>query len=211
MLITNDGVAKLADFGVAIKNDDNAGNDQMAAEVAGSPYWMAPEIIEMRGQVTPACDIWAVGATAIELLTGHPPYHNLATMAALFRIVQDPHPDIPSSASKPLQEFLFFCFDKEPSRRPSAKQLQQHKWLLLHTDQQPKSPQSVAGALDSEQKDEEEDDDGDDTDPDTAELSNGLSAGHKTDILNQTMKVSKAVMANALKEQSKLLSTKKGL
>eukprot|EP01084_Bolivina_argentea_P033987 62869_1 len=67
VLITNDGVAKLADFGVAIKNKgDGAGGAAsiMDEEVAGSPYWMAPEIIEMRGQLTPACDIWAVGATA---------------------------------------------------------------------------------------------------------------------------------------------------
>ena len=57
---------KLADFGVAVTTKKKEG------EVAGSPYWMAPEINEMRGQLTPACDIWAVGAVAIELFTGHP-------------------------------------------------------------------------------------------------------------------------------------------
>ena len=55
--------------------------------VVGSPYWIAPEIIEM-STPTAACDIWSVGCIVIELLTGKPPYYDLAPMAALFRIVQ---------------------------------------------------------------------------------------------------------------------------
>ena len=38
-------------------------------DVVGTPYWMAPEIIEMTGTTT-ACDVWSVGCTIIELLTG---------------------------------------------------------------------------------------------------------------------------------------------
>ena len=133
VLITNDGVAKLTDFGVAIKddgNDPNGGGNMN--DVAGSPYWMAPEIIEMRGQVTSKCDIWAVGATAIELLEGKPPYHNLQPMSALFRIVQDTHPDIPGKASEKMKDFLFQCFAKDPSMRPPASELQNHQWLKHH-------------------------------------------------------------------------------
>lgn len=43
--------------------------DESAAVVAGTPYWMAPEIIELNGSTT-ASDIWSVGCTVIELLTG---------------------------------------------------------------------------------------------------------------------------------------------
>lgn len=42
----------------------------------GTPYWMAPEIIEMTGTTT-ACDVWSVGCTIIELLMGKPPYFDL--------------------------------------------------------------------------------------------------------------------------------------
>ncbi len=45
---------KLADFGVAMKLSDAHADDQ---DVAGTPYWMAPEIIEMSTPTT-ACDIW---------------------------------------------------------------------------------------------------------------------------------------------------------
>ena len=49
---------------------------------------MAPEVIEMCPP-TVASDVWSVGATIIELLTGSPPYFHLECMAAMFRIVQD--------------------------------------------------------------------------------------------------------------------------
>lgn len=45
-------------------------------EQVGTPYWMAPEIIEMTGTTT-ACDVWSVGCTIIELLEGKPPYFDL--------------------------------------------------------------------------------------------------------------------------------------
>lgn len=48
-------MVKLADFGVAMKlSDAHADADQ---DVVGSPYWIAPEIIEM-STPTSACDIW---------------------------------------------------------------------------------------------------------------------------------------------------------
>lgn len=45
ILTTKDGVVKLADFGVATKLTDT----EKSNSGAGSPYWMAPEVIEMSG------------------------------------------------------------------------------------------------------------------------------------------------------------------
>lgn len=63
-MTTKDGHVKLADFGVAIKlteasNIYSKGNIEDAQNVVGSPYWIAPEIIEM-ATPTAACDIWCV-------------------------------------------------------------------------------------------------------------------------------------------------------
>lgn len=124
ILTTKDGGVKLADFGVATKQ---SGLDQ--ASVVGTPYWMAPEVIELSGATT-ASDIWSVGCTVIELIEGKPPYHKLQPMQALFRIVNDEHPPIPGSASKYLAEFLMECFQKNPSLRIDAKRLLKHPWIL---------------------------------------------------------------------------------
>ena len=69
ILISTDGQVKLADFGVATKVDGGASEDSNANSVVGTPYWMAPEIIQMSGFTT-ASDIWSVACTVIELVTG---------------------------------------------------------------------------------------------------------------------------------------------
>ncbi|KNC82592.1 STE/STE11/CDC15 protein kinase [Sphaeroforma arctica JP610] len=93
ILTTKAGTVKLADFGVATQLQD-----QEEGSVVGTPYWMAPEIISLCG-AREVSDVWSVGCTVVELLTGNPPYFNLAPMPALFRIVQDDHPPIPSTVS----------------------------------------------------------------------------------------------------------------
>ncbi|GMI26982.1 hypothetical protein TeGR_g7905, partial [Tetraparma gracilis] len=134
ILTTKDGFVKLADFGVAMTIADEGERDRGTEDtVVGSPYWMAPEIIELQGP-TAACDIWSLGCTVIELLTGKPPYMELDPMAALFRIVQDEHPPLPQGISEALTDFLLKCFEKDPSSRISAQDLVSHQWL--------KNPQS---------------------------------------------------------------------
>ncbi|CEG42848.1 ste ste11 cdc15 protein kinase [Plasmopara halstedii] len=124
ILTTKDGLVKLADFGVAIKLSET----QKANSVVGSPYWMAPEVIEMAGWSS-ASDIWSVGCTIIELLTTKPPYFDLSPMSALFRIVQEDHPPLPQRMSPVLHDFIMKCFMKEPRLRASAEELLVHPWI----------------------------------------------------------------------------------
>lgn len=123
ILTNKDGSVKLADFGVASANGVNDG------AVVGSPYWMAPEVIEQFGATT-ASDIWSVGCVVIELLDGQPPYHQLKPMQALFRIVQDDCPPIPDGASPIVKDFLMHCFQKDSNLRISAKKLLRHPWMI---------------------------------------------------------------------------------
>jgi serine/threonine protein kinase len=126
ILTTKDGTVKLADFGVSTSS--LAGPDK-EAQVVGTPYWMAPEIIQLSG-ATSASDIWSVGCTVIELLQGRPPYHNLAAMPALFAIVNDDHPPLPEGVSPAARDFLMQCFQKDPNLRVSAKKLGRHPWIV---------------------------------------------------------------------------------
>ena len=66
----------------------------------------------------------------IELLEGHPPYHTLDPMPALFRIVQDDCPPIPDGASPIVKDFLYHCFQKDCNLRISAKKLLKHPWMI---------------------------------------------------------------------------------
>ena len=68
ILTTKDGIVKLADFGVATKLTE--AEKEKNNSFAGTPHWMAPEVIEMSGNVTTASDIWSVGCTVYELLKG---------------------------------------------------------------------------------------------------------------------------------------------
>lgn len=91
---------------------------------------MAPEVIELKG-ITTAADIWSLGATIIELITGRPPYHDMDNgMAVMYRIV-DGEPPIPedNGFSAELIDFLKQCFQKEPTQRASAEDLFEHEWV----------------------------------------------------------------------------------
>ncbi len=120
------GNVKLADFGVATKLKGSSPDSELPA---GTTYWMAPEIVKMTGQLSTACDIWSLGSTIIELLTGQPPYFDLPMMSACFRIVQDDHPPLPPGISENCKSFLMSCFQKDPQRRLDASMLLKHEWL----------------------------------------------------------------------------------
>ena len=155
VLTTKAGVVKLADFGVAERlkagasaararagaeanvetngssssvGDETLGETFASSDVRGTPYWMAPEVIEMGG-ATFASDVWSVGCTAVELLTGAPPYFDHQPMPAMFAIVRDKRPPLPSGISDAMRDFLKRCFRKDPKARPGAAEMRAHEWV----------------------------------------------------------------------------------
>ncbi|KAI9106201.1 kinase-like domain-containing protein [Phlyctochytrium arcticum] len=128
ILTAKDSTVKLSDFGVS-KQLSGVGEDEQA--VAGTPYWMAPEIIELKGAST-ASDIWSLGCTVIEMITGKPPYLDLKNpMTALFRIVEDDSPPLPEDISEELRDFFSKCFQRDITKRWSARELLKHDWIRL--------------------------------------------------------------------------------
>lgn len=134
LLITKDRHIKLTDFGVSsftMNNNNQPSNNVL--DVAGTPYWMAPEIIMLTGSST-ASDIWSLGCTLIELLTGSPPYHQYEDITALFKIVSDDCPPLPPNISAECEDFLRKCFNKDVQARATADELLQHKWIIMNDD-----------------------------------------------------------------------------
>lgn len=124
VLISDDGRALLADFGLSflvdstfsIPHSDNAG---------WSLYWTAPEILD-GGEKSAAGDIWSFGMTLLELFTRQKPFHQFnSSKTVTARILHYKTPDRPSdeeTCSRLTDEWWAICqecWNPEPSSRPT--------------------------------------------------------------------------------------------
>ncbi|RNA09519.1 Serine threonine- kinase 4 [Brachionus plicatilis] len=127
ILLDLNGNAKLADFGVAGQLSDSMTKRNT---VIGTPYWMAPEIIQEIGYDCSA-DIWSLGITCIEMYEGKPPYAEIHPMRAIFMIPSKPPPSFrdTNKCSNFMLDFVTLCLMKSPHERPTASELLHHKFI----------------------------------------------------------------------------------
>mmetsp|Transcript_23914 Transcript_23914/g.59832 ORF Transcript_23914/g.59832 Transcript_23914/m.59832 type:complete len:248 (-) Transcript_23914:78-821(-) len=139
ILLSEDGTAKLVDFGCAKKVEEAVTLTHGCKTVTGTPYWMAPEVIHgITGYDGAKADVWSLAAVVVEMLNGSPPFRELAPMAALFRIgaLTGP-PDLPQNVSPDCEDFLRQCFAIVPEDRPETKLLLSHPFPTSNCNHNP--------------------------------------------------------------------------
>lgn len=116
VLLTDEGRAKIADFGLARLLDQQS---QHQSGIAGTVNYLAPE--QLSGEATPKSDLWSLGCLLQEMINGRPPfagkgdYHTMKAIAE-----QDPEP---VSAPAEVSALVRTLLSKEPSGRPASAEL----------------------------------------------------------------------------------------
>ncbi|NXF93904.1 M3K19 kinase, partial [Eubucco bourcierii] len=132
MLMPN-GVVKLIDFGCARRLawvSLGGTQSEILKSVHGTPYWMAPEVINESGYGRKS-DIWSIGCTVFEMATGKPPLASMNRIAAMFYIgaYRGLMPSLPDRFSGCAVDFVHACLTRDQHERPSALQLLDHPFV----------------------------------------------------------------------------------
>ncbi|GJM89635.1 hypothetical protein PR202_ga05843 [Eleusine coracana subsp. coracana] len=129
VVVGGDGRAMLADFGCARAVGSEKGHRPI---IGGTPAFMAPEVARGEEQ-GPEADVWALGCTVIEMVTGRPPWSQVVDdVVAAVRMIgyTDAVPEAPAWLSPEGKDFLGKCLCRDAGERWTAARLLEHPFLV---------------------------------------------------------------------------------
>jgi WD40 repeat protein/tRNA A-37 threonylcarbamoyl transferase component Bud32 len=120
IVLTLEGVPKVTDFGLA-KLVEREGGLTQTGDIMGTPSYMAPEQAQgTPSDVTPAADVYALGAILYEMLTGRPPFKGATPLSTLNQVAEY-EPLAPGKLQRhiprELETVCLKCLQKEPRKR----------------------------------------------------------------------------------------------
>ena len=119
VLINEEGVVKIVDFGVAAAQHQGDTQLTKTGYVIGSPKYMAPEQI-LGKKVDERADIYSLGVILYEMMTGSPPYHRGDHMSVMYQHVQGrARPPIELNPSLPqgISDLIMKCMAVDKEKR----------------------------------------------------------------------------------------------
>jgi predicted Ser/Thr protein kinase len=117
ILLTRDQIPKISDFGIARLSQSS--NLTQVGAVLGSPPYMSPE--QCSGDVTDTrTDIYALGITLYEMLSGEVPFHGDTASVLARQIVEAPRPltELSETVAPEAEELVLRMLAKDPNDRP---------------------------------------------------------------------------------------------
>uniref|UniRef100_A0A8C6K7P9 Calcium/calmodulin-dependent protein kinase kinase 1, alpha b n=1 Tax=Nothobranchius furzeri TaxID=105023 RepID=A0A8C6K7P9_NOTFU len=129
LLLGDDGHVKIADFGVS---NEFEGADALLSSTAGTPAFMAPEMIseQQQGFSGKALDVWAMGVTLFCFVFGECPFYDEYVVSLHNKIKNDPveFPETPQVSSE-LKDLITKMLDKNPATRILIPEIKLHPWV----------------------------------------------------------------------------------
>ncbi len=120
ILVTPEGVPKVADFGLAKRLDDQDAEKTTAGIILGTPGYMAPEQAQCRDNLGPQVDIYAMGSILYYAMTGRPPFAAPTPFETVRQLItQDPvmPSTLQEGLDRDLETICMKCLEKDVSRR----------------------------------------------------------------------------------------------
>jgi serine/threonine protein kinase len=120
ILITNEGVAKLADMGLARAVSDREAAEAEAGKTFGTPYYIAPEQVRGDVNIDSRADIYSLGATLYHMVTGKAPFEGPDVTVIMRKHLRDaivPPDHVNPRLSNGISEIIELCMAKDPLKR----------------------------------------------------------------------------------------------
>ena len=138
ILINSDGDYVISDFGISTRMRSTMRRSSMRqnkdADISGTIAYMAPEMFTSSPSAVKATDIWALGATLYELMTGELLFFGRGGVVQLNGAEL---PELPVSYSQDLRDTVMSCLNMDTWFRPTASELSEYAASKLKGENPP--------------------------------------------------------------------------
>ena len=140
VLLTKDNEVRLADFGLALAMQ--GATDMVQRTPCGSQNYAAPELLR-REPYSATVDVWALGCTLYEMMSGHSPWkdNGVAARRSVVKNILAARFSMPDTWPVPLRDLIRGMIHPNPAKRLTMEEVLQHPWV---TESWTKAPSTRA-------------------------------------------------------------------